>query len=301
VLAGLAGDPGCLVEAGEHGQQPGATHQQPAMRVLGKEHVEGAQRLVCGPRPVRERGIEAEELRVALSVEAGVAECLLRHVRPVFEAAAGVRDCAERVPGVHQAAVVLCLLERRQDLPRESLELVDGRVGRRVHAVEGGADAGEQLARVVAGRACPLGGGGGDRGGLRAVPLEVRLGEGEVELEHDVEARRPGQRKRPLEQPFGGPVVAPPERAAAGGRAPRAGAFGQGRVGLSQLLPVVRGLLEVVAEDLVQLDQLLAALFEPGGEALVQLRPAGFRERVVGGVADQQVTETGRVLVDAGP
>src|SRR5438552_1099707 len=122
-LAGLAGDPGCLVEAGEHGQQPGATHQQPGMRVLGKERVEGAQRLVCGPRPVRERGIEAEELRVALSVEAGVAECLLRHVRPVFEAAAGVRDCAERVPGVHQAAVVLCLLERRQDLPRESLEL----------------------------------------------------------------------------------------------------------------------------------------------------------------------------------
>jgi len=93
-LAGLAGDPGCLVEAGEHGQQPGATHQQPGMRVLGKERVEGAQRLVCGPRPVRERGIQAEELRVALSVEAGVAECLLRHVRPVFEAAAGVRGVA---------------------------------------------------------------------------------------------------------------------------------------------------------------------------------------------------------------
>jgi hypothetical protein len=30
---------------------------------------------------------------------------------------------------VHQAGVVLCLLEQRQRPPRELLELVDGRVG----------------------------------------------------------------------------------------------------------------------------------------------------------------------------
>jgi hypothetical protein len=60
-----------------------------------------------------------------------VAERLLRRVRPVLEAAAEVRDpVAERKPGVHQAGVVFCLLERRQRRPRELLELVDGRVGR---------------------------------------------------------------------------------------------------------------------------------------------------------------------------
>ena len=118
----------------------------------------------------------------------------------------------------------------------------------------------------------------------------------EVELEHDVQSCRPGQLERPLEQPFGGPLVAPPERAAAGGREPLSGAFGQGRVGLSQLLLVAGRLFEVVAEDLVQLDQLLSALLQPAGEALVQLRPGGFRERVVGGVADQQVAEAEAVL-----
>ena len=137
-------------------------------------------------------------------------------------------------------------------------------------AVVGGADAGEGLACLVAGCACPLGGGVGDRGGLRAVSRE-RLGE--VELEHDVQARRAGQLERPLEQPGGGPLVAAPERASAGGREPLAGAFGEGRVGLSELLLVAGGLLEVVAEDLVQLDQLVSALLQPGGEALVQVGP----------------------------
>ena len=158
----------------------------------------------------------------------------------------------------------------------------------------GGADAGEQFACFVAGRACPLGGGVGDRGRLRAVPIGD--GHGEVELEHDGEAGRPGQLERPLEQPRGGAVVAAPGCAAAGGREPLAGAVGQGRVGLSELLLVAGGLLEVVAEDLVQLDQLLCALLQPGGEALVQLRPGGFGEGVVGGVADQQVAEAEAVL-----
>ena len=119
---------------------------------------------------------------------------------------------------------------------------------------------------------------------------------GEVELEHDVQARRPGQLERPLEQPFGGRLVAAPERAAAGDGEPLASAVGQDRVGLSQLLLVAGGLLEVVAEDLVQLDQLLSALLQPAGEALVQLRPGRLRERVVGGVTDQQVAEAEAVL-----
>src|SRR6266511_1459760 len=110
-------------------------------------------------------------MRVALSGEAGVAQRLLRRACIVLEAAADVRDLeTERVPDVHEAGVVLRSLEQRQRLPREPLELVDGRVGLEQRAVEGGADAGEQLACGVAGRVGPFGGGLGDRGGLRAVP-----------------------------------------------------------------------------------------------------------------------------------
>src|SRR5439155_25606443 len=63
-----------------------------------------------------------------------------------------------------------------------------------------------------------------------------------------------------------------------------------------QLDPVAASLLEVVAEDLVQLDELGAVLFEPGCEALVQLGADRFRQRLVGGVADQDVAETEAVL-----
>ena len=50
------------------------------------------------------------------------------------------------------------------------------------------------------------------------------------------------------------------------------------RVGLPELLPVAIGLLEVVAEQLVELDELGAVLREPVGEPLVQLRPLRFRQ-----------------------
>ena len=55
-------------------------------------------------------------------------------------------------------------------------------------------------------------------------------------------------------------------------------------------------LLEVVTEDLVQLDEIGTVLFEPGGEALVQLGAGRLRQCVVGRVADQEVAEAVRVL-----
>jgi hypothetical protein len=54
----------------------------------------------------------------------------------------------------------------------------------------------------------------------------------------------------------------------------------------------------VVAEELVQLDELGAVLLQPGCEALVQLGAGRFWQRVVGRVADQQVAEAGAVFVD---
>ena len=171
------------------------------------------------------RAVEAEEIRPALAGQPGVAERLLRRVRVVLEVAAPVRDpTGERVPDVHEPGVILGLLEQRQRLSHERLQLVDGRIGRKEHAVVGGTDTRERLACFVACRPCPLGGGVGNRCGLRAVP-EERLGE--VELEHDVQARRPGQLERTLEQTGGGAFVAAPERAAAGGREPLARAFGE--------------------------------------------------------------------------
>ena len=67
-------------------------------------------------------------------------------------------------------------------------------------------------------------------------------------------------------------------------------------VGHPELGAVAAGLLEVVAEDLVQLDELGPVLLQPGCEALVEVGAGRLRQRVVGGVADQQVAEAEAVL-----
>src|SRR6202008_2711653 len=63
---------------------------------------------------------------------------------------------------------------------------------------------------------------------------------------------------------------------------PVAGGERELQVVLAELAEIEGGLLEVVAEDLLQLDELRAVLLEPGCEA------AGG---VVGGVADEEVAE----------
>ncbi len=52
----------------------------------------------------------------------------------------------------------------------------------------------------------------------------------------------------------------------------------------------------MVAEDLVELDELAPVLLQPGCEALVELGARRFRERLVGGVTDQEVAEAEAVL-----
>ena len=55
-------------------------------------------------------------------------------------------------------------------------------------------------------------------------------------------------------------------------------------------------LLEVVAQDLIGLNELGSVWQEPVGESLVQLGPRCLRERVVRRVTDEQVAEPERVV-----
>ena len=65
----------------------------------------------------------------------------------------------------------------------------------------------------------------------------------------------------------------------------------------TELRAVTVGLLEVIAENLVELDQRLAVDGEPVGESFVQLGPGRFRQRLVGGVADEQVAKAVGVVL----
>ena len=67
--------------------------------------------------------------------------------------------------------------------------------------------------------------------------------------------------------------------------------FREAGIGLSELGRVAGRLLEVVADDLVALDEDVAVLVEPVGEPGMQVGADRLGECVVGGVADQQVTE----------
>jgi hypothetical protein len=88
-----------------------------------------------------------------------------------------------------------------------------------------------------------------------------------------------------LEQGDARTDVAPSERRASGGGQSLRSAHGERFVLAPELVPVPRGLLEVVPDDLVLLDELHVCV-EPVGEALVQLGPRVLRKRLVRGVAD---------------
>ena len=104
--------------------------------------------------------------------------------------------------------------------------------------------------------------------------------------------RRRRKRHGTLEQVDRRRPVSPRERAAPGARQPRRRLLRQRPIAAPELAPVARRLLEVVADELV----LLLALVEPAREPLVQVAPELLRQRVVGGVADQQMAEAELVV-----
>ena len=281
-----------LGEAAQHREQPGAREQRKRARVLREKRVELLQRLVRRPRTGRECQLVAHT-RGKLSAEPRVPERLLGCLRPVVPAAAEVgHPVAKRTPGVHETGVVSGLLKQRQRLSRKPLQLVDVRIGHQPRAVEGGHGTGKGLTGLIPGGAGSLRSGVGDIDGF-SVQLESL---GEVEFERDIQPQRPRQVERSVEQPGGGTVVAPPERAPAGGGKSLARALRLRVIGLTELCLVADGLLEVVAENLIQLDQASAVRLQPAGESVVQLGPGRFRQRVVGSIPNQDVPEAKGVL-----
>src|SRR5919197_3345955 len=114
----------------------------------------------------------------------------------------------------------------------------------------------------------------------------------EVELESQVELVGRNQSGGPLEEAGRGLEVEPRQRSAAcGGEALLRSCHQRLVRRLAQLFPVASGLLEVVSEQLVQLGERGAMLFEPAGKARVKLRSRGLRHRFVRGVADQEMAE----------
>ena len=99
-----------------------------------------------------------------------------------------------------------------------------------------------------------------------------------------------------IEQRGSGPVVQAVAGAPTGDGESQRGAFGQLVVRLSELRVIAGGLLEVVADDLVALDESVAVLVEPVCEARVQVGADSLGEGVVGSVADQQVAEAVAVV-----
>ena len=67
--------------------------------------------------------------------------------------------------------------------------------------------------------------------------------------------------------------------------------------GSAELFIEPRGLLEVVAEHLVELDEAVPVLVEPVRESLVELGPGGLRQGFVGRVSAEEMTEAECLLV----
>ena len=118
-----------------------------------------------------------------------------------------------------------------------------------------------------------------------------------LELEDEVDPGRGNQSGRALEQADGSAVVlAPGCPLTARSQALPCGGGERGIVGKVELGAVRECLLEVVAEDLVELHEARRVFLQPGGQALMQICAGRLGERLVCRVADQQVAEAKAVL-----
>ena len=239
-------------------------------------------------RPGRVR-LELDVARSARELEAApaVVDGGLTATQPVHEVGKGCVSLAER-SSAHPAV----RFERCKPL----LNCVGQRLQQVLTAVPTGEGAQEERARgdVLVRRARRIGKG-------RVCSFEVadeveRLPE--VALDRELILPRVlGECHGPLEKAQTCPCVVPIDCAAAGGEQP--GGRGRGKSGIRRpkLGSVGRRLLEVVAEDLVELDQFRGTLLDPGCEPRVEVGARRLRESIVGGVANQQVAEAKGVVI----
>ncbi len=223
------------------------------MRGLGARPRRSARSASSAGRGPRTRApARADEIVGWLARQPGVAERLLGRLRPLLVAAAEVRDRRRALPDVHEPGVVPGLLEQRQRRPRERLELVDRRLRVEHASVAADDDAGERLAGLVAGARAPLGWRRRRSPRLSRGSAPAALGRSSSRWTSSRIGRVSSSARSSRSR--GCALVAAPQRAPAGGGEPLACPLGQLRIGLAELRLVAGRLLEVVAEELVQLD-----------------------------------------------
>ncbi len=114
---------------------------------------------------------------------------------------------------------------------------------------------------------------------------------GELCFDVDVESMGTGEGERPLKQNGAGAKVTAPHGAPAGEPKPGAGSERELLILLAEPGEIEGRLLEVIAEDLLELDEALAVLLKPRREAPVEIGARRLRESLVGGISDQEMAE----------
>ena len=222
-------------------------------------------------------------MRRALPSEACMVKRLAGGARPLRIAAGHVGDAEPGGgPYVGETGVILGLLEQRQRFIRQGVQLVRRRFAGQ-QPMEGDHDPSRSLPRHVPGVAGAFRCGLRDRRSLLGGDLHAR----EVELERDVHVRGLQQLDRALEKTRGRAVVSPPERTPSGGADPLSRSSAEDGVRAAQLDLVPCRLLEVEPDDLV----LFSTLVEPDGDSLVEVGANRLGERLVRGIADEDVAE----------
>jgi hypothetical protein len=109
---------------------------------------------------------------------------------------------------------------------------------------------------------------------------------GRLELERKIEPEWAQEFDRSRETRKSSPVIEAVTRTSAGRGESQRSAFRNVRIRLPELAQVMGGLLEVIADDFVALDERVSVFIQPAGKAGMQIGADGLRESVVGGVPD---------------
>ncbi len=276
VFRRLRGQGPRLVDPVAHREQERAAEVDVPARV---ERLAALQRLVDGTRAE----LEPERLhRVRAVRHAGerlVVARLLGRLHHLLVPAA-VDAAREREPDLGETGMIESRLEQGDRRQCEPLFLVERALGSPVGHVRRECE-GERRAGGVSPRLGPS----RDLAEPARCGTDVRLAHRERGLE--VEIRLLDELERTTEERAGGARVTAPARALTGGREACRCLLGNGRVGTAELGQVARRLLEMEAEDLLELDEVATVSLEPDGEALVQVGTDRLGQGVVGGVADQ--------------